>query len=160
MGVVDDVRELSSKTEPHSLRDVQVLVDSKVDIVRAWGLQSVSADVGEGSDARPNVLSIRILRHIGHNITGVRRSHCRERGYVGPYPFFPRGIDDGSITRRVNIEVGVSIRLYSNPLSRFKRIHGAELPVADYVFHEPVPIPEDGRVIDHGKGEPLRTVER
>ena len=77
--MVDDVPKLRAEPELHGFRDVQVLVNSEVEVVGPRRLQGVPACVRQRARTSSNVLRIRIVGHIGHNRTSIRSGNSRQR---------------------------------------------------------------------------------
>ena len=93
--MVDDVPKLRAEPELLGLREIQVLVDAEVDVVRPRRLQGVPPRVSQRTQAGSDVLRCGIFGNIGDDdtviwIAGVR--HSAKRGDVGSRSPNPRRI--------------------------------------------------------------------
>src|SRR5262249_20205120 len=69
------------------------------------------------------------------------------------------GIQNDAIPSGVDVQVGVALRLDRHPLACFVGVDRAESPIAEDILPQPIPTLEVRQVVDHGKSEPLRTVQ-
>jgi len=103
LGMIEQVTELRPEPECEPLGEVQVLVDSEVDVVGGCRHQGVTASVGQGSFARLDVLGVRIVGQISDNISCIGTSGGRQASNTAPRSGYTSGIEDRSIASGLSL---------------------------------------------------------
>src|SRR5260370_11171586 len=111
--MIQDVQELGLKFQPRAFRKVKPLPCGYVEVVDPSSLKGVPARCGQSAFSSRDVLSIRIIRQIGNNVCGRRRTRracweaaIAERRHAGPGSRNALGIKDTPIACRISVQVG------------------------------------------------------
>src|ERR1700722_15322854 len=105
----------------------------------------VAAPGGEGSLWRHNVARAGVGDQEGDGLAGA----IGQGGCAGADVIVSAGIDDGTVTRGIAVQVGIDTALHGGKRSGLIGINGSDLPVADYVFQYPIAILERTPIVEH-----------
>src|SRR5580692_4881358 len=106
--MVEQVERLSADVETEALGKIDAFRKREIEIVNRSEREGVTPGVGARARARNNVARIRIIRHVGHNVgASTYLTEGIVPGDPGSYCRAASRINDGSVPRRIAIEIGV-----------------------------------------------------
>src|SRR5439155_7555424 len=149
--MIECIQETRDHLKVNTLGSVYVLREGDVPVIDWWRLNRVTRGGWYRSEASNNILGVWIDRLPADDARRQTAGRAVGYGYnIASNTWCPRRIEDGTVRRRVSVQVGVQTTLDSSPLTRFPRKYRGNLVVAQEISLEPT------RVVL----EPLRVVNR